>query len=70
MSNVLQNIADYPMVKIPGGEIELRDDRTKTKWKVNIKPFLLAQYPVTEGTLFMLLQKNHLFLLTEIKNRL
>lgn len=38
---------DYPMVQIPSGEIELRDDRTKRTWNVEIKPFLLAPYPVT-----------------------
>ena len=38
---------DYPMVKIPGGEIELRDDRTQKKWKAEISPFLLAPYAVT-----------------------
>ncbi|MEK3886755.1 formylglycine-generating enzyme family protein [Bacillus sp. FSL K6-3431] len=37
------------MVKIPGGEIELRDDRIKSKWKAEIKPFLLAPYPVPTG---------------------
>ncbi|MBV6714783.1 formylglycine-generating enzyme family protein [Paenibacillus chitinolyticus] len=37
------------MVNIPGGEIELRDDRVQTKWKAEIRPFLLARYAVTEG---------------------
>ncbi|MEH7402206.1 SUMF1/EgtB/PvdO family nonheme iron enzyme [Gottfriedia acidiceleris] len=37
------------MVKIPGGDIELRDDRIKSKWKTEIRPFLLAQFPVTMG---------------------
>ncbi|WP_201305480.1 formylglycine-generating enzyme family protein [Paenibacillus puerhi] len=35
------------MVKIPGGDVELRDDRIKKIWNVPIKPFLLAPYPVT-----------------------
>ncbi|MBW7475322.1 formylglycine-generating enzyme family protein [Paenibacillus oenotherae] len=35
------------MIQIPGGELELRDDRTKRKWKAAIRPFLLAPYPVT-----------------------
>jgi len=35
------------MLAIPGGEIELRDDRIKRRWKAEIKPFLLAPYPVT-----------------------
>lgn len=34
MSNVLQSHADYPTVKVPDGEIALRDDRTGSKWKV------------------------------------
>lgn len=49
MSNETKSYHDYPMVKIPGGEIELRDDRIKNKWKAEIRPFLLARYPVTMG---------------------
>ncbi|MBP3962905.1 SUMF1/EgtB/PvdO family nonheme iron enzyme [Paenibacillus sp. DLE-14] len=37
------------MVEIPAGEMELRDDRVKKKWKAEIKPFQLARYPVTVG---------------------
>lgn len=48
MSSEIKSHVDELMVKIPGGEIELRDDRTKNKWKVEIRPFLLAQYPVTK----------------------
>ncbi|WP_228374646.1 formylglycine-generating enzyme family protein [Chryseobacterium sp. FH1] len=40
------------MVEIPSGEIELRDDRIKQKWSVNIKPFLLAKFPVTQDIYF------------------
>ena len=40
------------MVAIPGGEIELRDDRIKQKWKVELKPFLLAKFPVTQELYF------------------
>lgn len=47
MSNELEHYLDYPMVKIPAGEIELRDDRKKSKWKVELNPFLLARFPVT-----------------------
>jgi formylglycine-generating enzyme required for sulfatase activity len=39
---------DDQMVEIPGGEIEMRDDRIKHKWTVAIAPFLLAKYPVTQ----------------------
>lgn len=47
MVNEIKSFLDYPMVKIPKGEIELRDDRIKSKWKAEIRPFLLARYPVT-----------------------
>ena len=36
------------LVQIPGGRISLRDDRLKKKWTVEIAPFLLAKYPVTQ----------------------
>ena len=39
---------DAQMVTIPGGEIELRDDRIKHRWKVEIKPFLLSKFLVTQ----------------------
>lgn len=47
MSKEIMSYIDYSMEKIPGGEIELRDDRIKSKWKAEIRPFLLARYPVT-----------------------
>jgi formylglycine-generating enzyme required for sulfatase activity len=40
------------MAEIPGGEIELRDDRTKLKWIVKLDPFLLARFPVTQDLYF------------------
>jgi len=40
------------MVEIPGGKIELRDDRIKHKWSVEIEPFLLASFPVTQELYF------------------
>lgn len=48
MSDEMEGYTDYPMVKVPKGEIELRDDRIKRKWTVEIKSFLLAPYPVTQ----------------------
>ena len=36
------------MVEIPGGKIELRDDRTKQRWTVALEPFLLAKFPTTQ----------------------
>ncbi|OOR16393.1 cytoplasmic protein, partial [Bacillus mycoides] len=46
MNEIIRLIDSY-MVKIPAGEIVLRDDRIKREWKAQIKPFLLAQYTVT-----------------------
>jgi len=36
------------MVPIPGGRIELRDDRLKRRWTSEVAPFYLARYPVTQ----------------------
>lgn len=35
------------MVHVPGGAVDLRDDRRGTRWRVEIAPFLLGRYPVT-----------------------
>lgn len=49
MSQVHINDTVIPMIKIPGGEVELRDDRIKAKWKVGLKAFFLSEYPVTQA---------------------
>jgi len=49
------------MVNIPPGEIILRDDRIKQKWRVEIEPFLLAPYPVTQELYSAVTQKNPSF---------
>jgi formylglycine-generating enzyme required for sulfatase activity len=35
------------MVRIPGGAVDLRDDRLGTRWRVEIAPLLLGRFPVT-----------------------
>jgi formylglycine-generating enzyme required for sulfatase activity len=35
------------MVRVPGGVVDLRDDRLGTRWRTEIAPFLLARFPVT-----------------------
>lgn len=45
------------MAEIPAGKIELRDDRTKQKWTVEIAPFLLSRFPVTQKTYFEITQE-------------
>ena len=44
----LSTIISEQMVQIPKGDIELRDDRLKEKWTVEIKPFFIFKYPVTQ----------------------
>lgn len=46
------------MVEIPGGRIEMRDDRIKQKWTVELEPFLLAKYPVTQDFYFDILKES------------
>ncbi|SEO01127.1 Sulfatase-modifying factor enzyme 1 [bacterium A37T11] len=51
-TDILSTTFNELMVEVPSGEIELRDDRTKQKWPVNIKPFLLAKFPITQDIYF------------------
>lgn len=46
------------MVKIPAGGIVLNDDRIKSKWRVEIKPFLIAKYTVTQELYYNITQKS------------
>lgn len=57
MSNTPHALAEYPMVRIPEGEIELRDDRKKTVWTVAVNAFLLAPVPVTRALYRSIMQK-------------
>lgn len=40
------------LVKIPAGKIDLRDDRIKQNWTVEINDFLLSKFPVTQELYF------------------
>jgi formylglycine-generating enzyme required for sulfatase activity len=51
------NILDQ-MVEIPNGTIELRDDRIKEKWAVEIDCFLLCKFQVTQEVYFEIMQDN------------
>lgn len=46
------------MVTIPGGAIDLRDDRTKEQWTVQLEPFLLARFPITQDLYFEITQES------------
>ncbi len=45
-------------VSIPKGTIDLNDDRTHKKWKVNIEDFLMAKHPVTQDLFFNITKNN------------
>lgn len=49
---------DIQLVAIPSGSIELRDDRTKQKWTVELAPFLLAKYPITQDVYSGIVQES------------
>ncbi len=49
------------MAEIPGGKINLRDDRTKTKWEADIAPFLMSKFQVTQAVYFGLTRENPSF---------
>lgn len=51
-NKTIASVIDDLMVAIPGGKIELRDDRIKEKWTVEVSPFLLAKFPVTQELYF------------------
>ena len=42
------NLDEY-FIKIPNGNIEIRDGRIKEKWIVGINYFLIAKFPTTQG---------------------
>lgn len=46
------SIINDQMVQIPGGKIELRDDRIKHQWSVELEPFLLGKFQVTQDIYF------------------
>jgi formylglycine-generating enzyme required for sulfatase activity len=50
--NLLISTTDRQMVAIPGGMIEMRDDRIKHQWTVDLEPFLLSKFAVTQDLYF------------------
>src|SRR5690606_1069750 len=46
------------MVEIPKGSIKLRDDRTKEEWVVEIEPYFLCKFPVTQDLYFAVTNEN------------
>ena len=54
----LNAIISEQLVKVPEGNIELRDDRLKEKWIVEIKPFSIFKYPVTQDLYLAVTSQN------------
>ncbi len=48
----IETTVNEQMVEIPKGKIELRDDRTKQKWTVDVEAFSLAKFAVTQDLYF------------------
>jgi sulfatase modifying factor 1 len=48
-------MADIELARIPGGSVILHDARRKTRWTVDLEPFELGVYPVTQEQLAELL---------------
>ena len=46
------SVVNDQMVEIPGGKIELKDDRTMQKWTVVLEHFLLSKFLVTQDLYF------------------
>ena len=40
---------DIEMVAIPPGQVTLTDRRTQRSWSVDLAPYLLAKFPVTQS---------------------
>jgi len=57
MINPIKNLTDN-MISLPAGAITLRDDRIKRIWTVEIAPFQLAKYPVTQALYFEVTKKS------------
>jgi len=51
------SIFNKHMVAIPEGRIEMRDDRTKQRWDVEIKSFFLAKFPVTQDLYYEIMKE-------------
>lgn len=58
MTDKIVLLIEKLMVQIPSGIIELRDDRTKHKWTVEIDSFFLAKFPVTQELYFEVMNES------------
>jgi len=61
INSLKKKLFNEKMVKIPSGEILMRDDRKKETWNVKIETFFLAQFPVTQSLYYLDNTKNTIF---------
>ncbi|MET3848803.1 formylglycine-generating enzyme required for sulfatase activity [Paenibacillus sp. OAE614] len=45
----MTSLGEYPMMRIPEGDVALRDDRVKRSWNVKLDAFFMAPVPVTNA---------------------
>ncbi|OUC15766.1 MAG: hypothetical protein B0A82_05135, partial [Alkalinema sp. CACIAM 70d] len=57
-SDLIISKLNEQLASIPAGKIDLRDDRTKQQWSVEIEPFFLAKFPVTQDVYFDVLKES------------
>lgn len=57
MNHPIENLTEN-MISLPAGARTLRDDRIKQIWTVDIAPFQLAKYPVTQALYFAVTNKS------------
>ncbi|HEY0054446.1 MAG TPA: SUMF1/EgtB/PvdO family nonheme iron enzyme [Pedobacter sp.] len=60
LSNQISNVSfvESHLVEIPKGSIELRDDRIKQRWTVELKPFLISKFLVTQQLYFTIVKES------------
>lgn len=54
----VKTFAQEQMIRIPNGEIILRDDRIAKEWKVDIDSFLLSKFPITQHLYYSITGKS------------
>jgi hypothetical protein len=43
-------VTDIEMASVEGGTVTLHDARRKVRWSVELEPFEIGMYPVTQGS--------------------
>ena len=54
----IKSIIDDLFVTIPSGTVEMRDDRTEKNWSVDLEPFELSMFPITQDIYHSVTKEN------------